>query len=1672
MTVGDTKKISIIFYPATDEADIYIDGEYILTRTDAYEAIKTKFRFGDAQSANITLSDIKILGTGKVDPHTHTDRYFNEKEILSSYVFLEGNKVVYRYDCYCGKTVVCGINEIFLDEMAPHYVLGEKIEVLAPVNLSKDGYALVGRFSVRELPEAKADILTFTDYAAISVDADGYVYGFGTKTDFTVDTDKEYHSYAIVRNACGFYVLYIDGTYAGSFEDILGGFYDVAIGADDGVYHFDAMAVVALEEGGDLAYELDTTSHKHAFDPMGAELVFIDNNTAISIVYDCIICDCPAADGITKNLYDNEETEEIEAILPSVDNVEPYCRLVIDDVTNYTEDSFWFSVDVALKGTGKRNVQNVLGVGCRSVVTVDIDGTLKLADHSTVGKLTENFTNISVYVDVNGETPVAYVYVDGKYCSVVELDMEEKNIFVGNEDSIIDFKAAKFMEIDNGGALHIGDFACPDGFHWINSGDATTNYLDANSFEYIYKCSRCGKTIVEKAVKSFYDETIPHVYTYGGVDLTPNENESVISWVIADVNVRNTSIGRFDGYKNLIGKNGKSLVLINDMGDLMLGDGTKLDVKLSGKDTYNVAVMCFYGYVESYTAGEEEIEPELYVIVYIDGVCVGGTTGSLKYNYVDETGFEGYEYFGDKAIENVRFYNIKSVVLLAEGEEVKFDYKADISYIPCAHSHDAIFGEPKQLVLGEYPMLIYTCEKCGERVYDKYDTDRYDRTLNTNAGTDLVLGEDNSFHAVAAGNYNRVLKGDASTMGKNAGGYWIMFDITPNSIRANDIGGAGTGSPNNDNKGRNLMNFGGEFNSPLRLFAIEDGNGGFVPGKVQVRSGNSLSSTLIVTMEENKTYSFMLYVDPKAKTADIYLDGEFVTTRSSVLRDGNYSIRFFDGPWGDYMIENFKFVGASSHVHTPIYSAQLGGEDIVVYGETTLTHRYTCYCGEVITAGIDKVLLNGIVDLTGITNETAVSADAIATPKTETYWISAKVSTTGTTNVFSYGDEYMVEAVDGFYRIGGYDAEISEIKVSADYDVVSVNIDAVNDVYYVYINGKLVGTGYNVDFVPGENFNVKLGGGAAATFTNIKLVTLASGAEGEVEGLGCGKHEFNANKVKAVITDSGINFICKYCGETVVREVTIGNGGIHTNDGFTGATGGKIYPITTDEFNKIVNPENGGKFYFTFSLTPTALPSDYGDTGRSLFTWLPNTNEDYNSNVDNKERKYNIMFRLVKGADGNAELYLADGGYKALDLAPTLALNATYKFIIEVDPATGDYLVYMSNVGDSKGVNELVYIGDGNVPIVKEEYKSYGYRISDNGSGSWTMADFKMFRPETVEDEYEGESEAVKELHVHTPLTDGTAVNKVTYGDGVLIHEFVCSTCGEHVILDNVDHKLEGGAINLEGVTASARVAVGKAMSKDADPYWFSVDISADVLNLNYINYATYDREADGTIKLDKDGKPIFGSGRSIVSLEGPNNSRVHLVRAFGHIYKDGEGYTDADGDGFADGVIDLKVDAKMTSTLIATIAQNEVVNLTCYVIPQSQKMFVYANGEWIVTRSNFGGFLGDLEVRFMDGGYGLFNFENITVARLTDLCLHEDAGTCAEGNTCVCADCGNVVETAHNIKVVTDKTGYWNIYTCDDCDYYYVLFADETLLKDKTFASDAELMNYLITNYPFVFVR
>ena len=262
---------------------------------------------------------------------------------------------------------------------------------------------------------------------------------------------------------------------------------------------------------------------------------------------------------------------------------------------------------------------------------------------------------------------------------------------------------------------------------------------------------------------------------------------------------------------------------------------------------------------------------------------------------------------------------------------------------------------------------------------------------------------------------------------------------------------------------------------------------------------------------------------------------------------------------------------------------------------------------------------------------------------------------------------------------------------------------------------------------------------------------------------------------------------------------------------------------------------------------------------------------------------------------------------------------------------------------------------------------------------------------------------------------------------------------------------------DFNNVNNTKHIPLNGAVGYGTGTYVISLDFS-----VNSVSFTDYDKSG----------------GYAVLSVEGPNNTRYNLARAYPHAYVDGEGYTDVDNDGYADNVIDLRVYESKSAPLIATIgAGEEAVNITYVIHPSdnvkdgnidnSDSQFqVYVNGTYVATYSGFKTYSDSL--RFVDGTGGIkknYNFNNIKIVRLSD---EHKRGACAPDtytSACTCG-CGKTVEAAHNYVATVDKTGMWTKYTCDTCQTYYVVFNDMSLVSKLTFESDYELMKYLTDTY------
>ena len=970
----------------------------------------------------------------------------------------------------------------------------------------------------------------------------------------------------------------------------------------------------------------------------------------------------------------------------------------------------------------------------------------------------------------------------------------------------------------------------------------------------------------------------------------------------------------------------------------------------------------------------------------------------------------------------------------------------------------------------------------------------YDASVNT------------GFNSVKNITSKTMLKSSADVLGSKGADFWFNFKLEAVSFNLEEITKTGKADPNqdySDAKGKNLLNFQGNIDSPLRLFAIPNPDGGYYQDRLLVRSNRAATSAVVGTIFAGETYDIELYVSPSAKKVDIYFNGEFITTRTNATYATGTEIRFLDGPWGEFNISELEFVscGAFIHEHTDKYSAQMGIAPHVIYGDETLTYNYVCNCGELLNEGIGEIYADEVAEYKDVKVATAIKKAASVKMTSAPYWVSAKVyAGADATAVYSYGKTEIVGIANGVYTINGVATDVvpSGVSVKGDYDVVSIRMLPADDKVEVFINGFYVG-GFDLEIADAEKFNILLGGAAekseaSLTFKYIKIVSLAQGANGKVSLPIC-NHEFGYRfGVIAELTPEGIVYKCKYCEEKVeLRTVTIGDGAKEAKRLYT-KPNYNAYKTETekDQNGEDKKDENGnliikkirgdlwiadlteykdtifaksldGTFFITFNVNASSLGGVTGDTRKSFVSWTPaigvNVNEETgvvtpvtkDSNGKDVATGYEHLISLKK-IDGK---YVVVLGADELDTAGVMELNKDHNFIFEIDSVNSRYYAYMDGQ----------YLGSAKINIELSGKNYYPLRVNNN-TGVAVFTDFQIFKPETdKEEDGQGGTGSAGSVHHHFPDVTKEASKTISVKNGVIKQTFVCTTCGEakEVTRNTMNNIVEEKLPVLTDVKGAKTIQVGNKLNSDTEPYIISFDFSASNYNLSAI--------------IPK------GSGASLLATVKPdyykdisdNDGYNHLLRAFAHTYVGDEkkGYTDNDGDRYADDVIDLRASTSKSAKIIATVKRGETVNITYVVNPATGKVLIYVKGTYVhnvtLDVNMFKPSSEDVYIRVTDGNYGSLNFKNFKLVRMTDECKH--VGPACDGSAYVgkCNNCDAIVEVVHNYTAQRDMTGKWIKYTCA-CGATYVAFDDMAIIADLKYTNKYDLLAYLAEKYYPIF--
>lgn len=1625
MTVGDTIELAFVCNPAKSTIDIYVDGTYMGTRTSADSFKRTNMRFGDRSGTGAFKFENITFIQPVAESHKHTYNWDGADNVLT---LLDNNTINYDFTCYCGETFTAGIKAVLEDAIAPMYNTESASTLLTLPEIADTKIAaFVGNMAIKTLPaEGVKALVSFGETAVMSIDADGVVYVGEAATKLVLaENAADYKSFAFYLSL-GTCTVYFEGEKLGSVEYSAES--DVVIGSEDmGTVHFDSMALAILALGANGTYEVVENDHEHSFDDI--RKLFLATNearTSITATYDCIICGRPAALGISANLYDDASTDEVEAIPSIMDTAKG--TVILDGISEYADGSYWFSADFVVNTYVRYNCQPIVSLGDTAILLLDADGTITLSDkeYTEVAsvELGERF-NVSFNVEVDGEKTNVIVFFNGEYCGEYALDVAPEAITAGGEKApSYTVDAIKLMTIGVGGTVEIENFACDA--HVYDYSAAVIEYSDNTTFTVTNKCLACGLTVVEKPVHSLYEGAMPAIYNgVGTIKLPFADSEKAYDsfWTVLDVNARNDEIGSFVGYKSLVAIGGYSVVLVNADLALAFGNGASMNVSLDAKSTNNIAVQIVGGVTAN---------------VYVDGVYVG----SVDIDKLAQIESDENHVFGEAGLEDILFYNIRSFVAAAKGEFVTFEHE-DVKLTDCLHEIGDAERKTIKLI-GSDLEYSYSCSVCGQTVFAKAEGQNlYDAGLNAANKSGFVFDENGK--TVLEGRKYILYDTDLIGVGKNS--FWLSFDLTLLDI----LFSSGN---------KNLLDIRSNYEQALRLHY--DNSDEYL--LLKVRASAIEAGRLYL----NETNNIAVFVDASTDTGYAYFNGEYVgSTTGFIGTDAskfNGQIRLLGDGIAGFEISNFHFVAdAASHTHTDAKSEEMGVAPTVKYGDTTLEYTFKCICGEIVTAGIDEIYEDQIANLTGVTEATAMENLADVNMPNKPYWVSSKVYVSGDTAVYSYGETEIVGVSDGVYTVGGAATALvpAGIKLAGDYDVISVQIAPADGAAYVYINGKCVGT-VALDIDDYTNFDVLLGGGAAADFKLIKVVSLAVGANKEVTPPVC-VHEFGYNAdVVAEITDTGIvyKYDCKACGTDgiVLRTVEIGNGPIISKNTLnTTGTADSQITIPTANNGVLFGSAIGDKFFVTTELTATNLDNVTASEHKGVISWVGKTGTAF----------YGHFFRLQKINGENRILLGQDVNNKTVTTDAVIELNKTYKLVFELeythyDDAKARAMCTIYAYLDGRYIGKVE-----NIPFMASGTTGYVIRLN-GGCGTVKYDNFKLYNPQTdelvtsaPETPDDGGNTPVEppKACVHFPDVNAELSKTIDVKDGVIKHVFTCKNCGEDVTLETMSKIVDGNFDSmLAGVSSSQYITLGDKVAKGTAPFIVSFDLSADVINLDTI------------IATGTKGKSL--SAIQSLGADGKANGWAHLVRAFGHVCECAdETHEDKDGDGFADGVIELRcLNNKANSNpVLAVMGISDTVNLTYVIDATNFTIEIYVNGTYKHTSNSVNIASDDICVRVGESDIGSFDFDNLRIVRMTDICEHVGP-SCKDGAFGKCANCDVVVEATHNYVAQTDRTGMWTKYTCGDCGTHYVVFNDMSLVANLTFATKSELLNYLTQTYYPVF--
>ncbi|MBQ7292387.1 MAG: DNRLRE domain-containing protein [Clostridia bacterium] len=408
------------------------------------------------------------------------------------------------------------------------------------------------------------------------------------------------------------------------------------------------------------------------------------------------------------------------------------------------------------------------------------------------------------------------------------------------------------------------------------------------------------------------------------------------------------------------------------------------------------------------------------------------------------------------------------------------------------------------------------------------------------------------------------------------------------------------------------------------------------------------------------------------------------------------------------------------------------------------------------------------------------------------------------------------------------------------------------------------------------------------------LGTFAALPVGAAESTECESHTFDyTTDFVAETSEDGISYKCQKCGK-IIRSAKLGEGGIVVHNGSITLNAKSTDLIEGEDFyNKVLKPKDGGNIWMTFKVTPTDLSGFTNAEGGSTLLKFQ---------IGNTHR---IHLRGYKVDDNTVRFTSQNSAGKTVELSgePILKTGVTYEFVIESDPETGKYYVYVDGQ----------FLGGSGFKI--DYGASEQYKLLFGGSGNFELTDFKIFNPTAVSESGDVSQDGMPKESEFTVK---------------------CRKCGEIVYtVPGLDVHSEAESKITTYENGSFKLAPGPDTT--LRPIYYFPKAIAGQTELYQIEF-TLTFTMAGSSSSAVSGAYNNGNGRNLLRYDGTNNSVLRQ-----HPVEDGNG-------GWSTETVEIRSHGG-TSVPLILMNVGESAKFTLCVNPAQNSVDIYVNGEYKTTR-------------------------------------------------------------------------------------------------------------------------